>query len=95
MSTDISFSATLVIRDSAGGRAICCRDCGETLCPTDKPWKEHALLSEQVLRDLDGPYASASASLRLRRFHCPSCAGLLDTEVALEGEPFLTDRVDA
>lgn len=95
MSADTSFSATLVVRDRDGVRAICCRDCGEALCPTGKPWKEHALFREQILRDLGGPYAGASASLRLRRFHCPSCAGLLDSEIALEGEPFLTDVVDA
>lgn len=94
MSGDISFSATLVIRDGGTGRAISCRACGGALCPPERPWKEHAHLDERALRELGGPYAGASAALRMRRFHCPSCAALLDSEVALEGEPFLTDRVE-
>ncbi len=31
--------------------------------------------------------------LLLREFMCPGCGALLDSEVALPGDPFLKDRV--
>ena len=31
--------------------------------------------------------------LLLREFACPGCGGLLDTEIALPGDPFLEDSL--
>ena len=41
-----------------------------------------------------GPLILCEA-VRLRRFVCPGCGALLDTETALAGDPFLDDVVEA
>jgi acetone carboxylase gamma subunit len=40
------------------------------------------------------PYSAADDAL-LRRFLCPGCCTLLDSETALPGDPFLEDVVEA
>ena len=83
-------SATLVVNED---RAIACMACGHTLCPAGQPWKEVARLDEGPLQGAGGaPYSNAERVL-LRRFYCPGCGALLDTESALAGDPFLTDIV--
>ncbi len=90
-----SWSATLVsVAGPNGKRNIACRDCGHALCTTEHPWKDHAVLDESPLHEAGGSaYGSAGKDVLLRRFHCPSCGSSLDAEVALPGEPFLTDQV--
>ena len=83
-------SATLVVN---GDRAIACMACGHALGPAGEPWKDRARLDEQPLHGAGGaPYSNAERVL-LRRFFCPGCGALLDTESALAGDPFLTDIV--
>ena len=90
MNNPTRISATLVVNDD---RAIACAACGHTLGPAGAPWKDHARLDEQPMQGAGGnPYTNAERVL-LRRFFCPDCGALLDTESALAGDPFLTDIV--
>ena len=83
-------SATLVVNED---RAIACIACGHALGSAGVPWKDHARLDEQPMQGAGGvPYSNAERVL-LRRFFCPGCGALLDTESALAGDPFLTDIV--
>ena len=83
-------SATLVVNDD---RAIACMACGQALGPAGGAWKQAARLDEQPMQGAGGaPYSNAERVL-LRRFFCPGCGALLDTESALAGDPFLTDIV--
>ena len=83
-------SATLVVNED---HAIACMACGYALGPAGEPWKDHARIDEQPMQGAGGkPYSNAERVL-LRRFFCPNCGALLDTESALAGDPFLTDIV--
>ena len=88
MSTRIS--ASLVVNESG---EIACMACGHALGPSGKPWKEAARLGETALKGAAGEPYSNAANVLLRRFYCPGCAALLDSETALAGDPFLTDIV--
>lgn len=88
-------SPTLDIRTGMNGDSVSCSACGHGLAPLGKPWKSHAALSEIPMRGAGGKAYSGSAEALLRRFSCPSCGTLLDSEMALPGEPFLDDIVRA
>ena len=88
MSTRIS--ASLVVNDSG---EIACMSCGHALGPSGQPWKEAARLSETPLQGVAGEPYSNAANVLLRQFYCPGCAALLDSESALEGDPYLNDVV--
>jgi acetone carboxylase gamma subunit len=83
-------SSTLELRGSGGARKVCCAHCGHALGPAGAPWKPHAALKEQPIGAL-GPTFRLEDRVRLREFSCPGCLRLLDTELALEGDPFLDD----
>ncbi len=88
MSTRIS--ATLVVDEA---RQISCMGCGHALGPAGAPWKPAARCDEVPLKGAAGtPYTNAPRVL-LRRFYCPGCGALLDSESALPGDPFLNDVV--
>jgi acetone carboxylase gamma subunit len=95
MSTTVSYSAALVLRKDGGRSTICCRACGAPVSAADRNWRDAAVLREKPLRELDGPYRTSAEELLVRQFFCGECAALLDTEIALPGEPFLDDRIDA
>ena len=83
-------SATLEIE--AGH--IRCRKCARALGPGGEPWKHRAALVETPMRGAAGvPYGGGGEAVLLRRFACPGCGTLLDTETALPGDPFLDDVV--
>ena len=83
-------SATLVVDAE---RAIACATCGHALAPAGEPWKGAARLDERPMQGAGGAPYSNAARVLLRRFLCPGCGALLDTESALAGDPFLTDIV--
>ena len=72
---------------------IACMGCGHELGPKGRPWKDAAHLSEAPLQGSSGEPYSNAANVLLRRFYCPGCAKLLDSETALEGDPYLNDVV--
>lgn len=88
-------SPTLEIRATAQGDRVCCSKCGAALVPAGQPWKTAAALDEQPMRGAGGVAYSVSDKVLLRRFTCKGCGTLLDTEMALPGEPFLDDVVYA
>jgi acetone carboxylase gamma subunit len=82
-------SETLV----ADGGMIRCRSCNDALAPVGEGWKAHAALSSVSVRGLPGAGSAVEERVVLRRFACPGCGALLDTEIALPEDPFLEDRV--
>jgi len=71
---------------------VVCAACSRDLAAANESWKQEAALLEAPVHDLPGPYRTGQGLL-LRQFSCPGCGALLDTELALPGEPFLEDRV--
>ncbi|GAB3625357.1 hypothetical protein PTE30175_01488 [Pandoraea terrae] len=75
------------------GNRVACRACGHALARAGTAWKPHASLTTVRVKDLPGASCATNALLVLRRFSCPSCGSLLDTETALPDDPFLNDVV--
>jgi acetone carboxylase gamma subunit len=75
------------------GGQICCNGCGCALAAAGQSWKTHAALSTVPVRDLPGAGSGLDQQVVLRRFGCPKCLRLLDTETALPSDPFLEDVV--
>lgn len=94
MSGTVSYSAALTLKKDGGGSTICCRACGALVSAADTNWRDAAILREKPLRALGGPYSTSAEELLVRQFFCGECAALLDTEIALPGEPFLDDRIE-
>jgi N-methylhydantoinase B len=69
-----------------------CDACDTVLSTMDGGWK-----ADVVVRSRDpsvaGAHRESQANVRLREFVCPHCARLLDCEVALESDGFLTDTL--
>jgi acetone carboxylase gamma subunit len=82
-------SESLVVED---GR-IRCAACAHALAPAAASWKKAAALSTVPVRDLPGTGSNVEPRVVLRRFACPHCGHLLDTETALPEDPFLEDVV--
>ena len=74
------------------GAPVTCKHCGENPAEGDNNWKECAGLQETVMQTLGGPYASGGEVL-LRSFSCPDCGALLETETAMQGDPYLHDQI--
>jgi acetone carboxylase gamma subunit len=91
----VRVSETLEIREKGQARHICCRRCGHALAPAGKSWKPHAALSVQPVRAVAGSSSAVDERVVFRRFSCPQCGGLLDSETALPEDPFLDDVVMA
>jgi acetone carboxylase gamma subunit len=88
-------AANLEIRATAEGERIACRGCGHGLAPAGQPWKRHAVLREIPMHGAGGKAYTGAREAMLRQFGCPNCGALLDSEMALPGEPFLDDIVRA
>ena len=82
-------SANLVV---AGGQ-IRCVGCDHALAPSATSWKRHAAVTTVALAMLPGAASAVEPRVVLRRFACPRCGRLLDTETALPDDPFLDDIV--
>jgi acetone carboxylase gamma subunit len=72
---------------------ICCAACDQALSPVGKGWKRHARLSMIPVKDMPGASMGLHARVVIRRFSCPNCLHLLDSETALPEDPFLDDIV--
>jgi len=79
---------------AAGGK-ICCASCSHSLAPVGVSWKKSAALSCAPVATLPGAGSNVEPRVVLRRFACPKCGHLLDTETALPEDPFLEDVVAA
>ena len=74
------------------GAPVTCKHCGQSLGGTDGNWKESVSVQETPMHSLGGPYSSGGDVL-LRSFSCPGCGILVDTETAMQGDPYLNDRL--
>ena len=84
-------SENLALHDSPDGLRYVCR-CGYALGPGTANFKELCRMQESPLQEagpLVNPHAIGSARFVFRQFSCPGCLGLLETEVAMEGDPVL------
>lgn len=72
---------------------ICCVSCSHPLAPAGTAWKKAAALSTVPVCTLPGTGSNVEPRVVLRRFACPQCGHLLDTETALPEDPFLEDVV--
>jgi acetone carboxylase gamma subunit len=72
---------------------ICCASCAHRLAPANGGWKSAAALSTVAVAALPGAGMNVHPQVVLRRFCCPKCGHLLDTETALPEDPFLEDVV--
>lgn len=88
--TQISDLLAVAKRDS--GESYICFRCGNDIASLSESWKSKALQRVSSLSRV-GPEMTSSGLFLLREFFCPSCAALLDTEVALKDDPFLDDYV--
>ncbi len=86
-------SRALVLVDGKDGAEISCAKCGHAIGPGGQPWKPGAVMREVSMRGVGGQAYTSGEKVLLRRFSCPKCGILLDTETALAGEPFLDDIV--
>ena len=91
---NMRLSASMSIDTSGGEARFVCNACNHILGPADKPWKPAVVLRERPMRGAGGAGYTAGEQVLLRQFSCPECGALLDTETALEGDPFLTDVVE-
>ncbi|MFA7279456.1 MAG: acetone carboxylase subunit gamma [Sterolibacterium sp.] len=82
-------SETLVAIDGK----ITCGDCCHVLASIGMSWKSHAALTNVGLADLPSPGTGVDKQVTLRRFSCPACGKLLDTETAMPDDPYLEDIV--
>jgi acetone carboxylase gamma subunit len=85
----IRISETLFVEDGY----IACNKCAAPLAPSATSWKPKANLSTVALTSLPGAGSAIHPQVVLRKFSCPSCGNLLDTETAMPGDPFLDDIV--
>jgi acetone carboxylase gamma subunit len=88
-------SISLEIRRGEKGDVIGCRACGHAIAPAGAPWKRHAAVREMSMTGAGGKAYTGEPASMLRQFGCPGCGALLDSEMALPGEPFLDDMVRA
>ena len=85
-------SNTLHVATGKSGTDVICTACDKVLAAATESWKKASALTERPANELPGPYRTGQGLL-LRQFCCPYCGALLDTELALAGEPFLEDRL--
>jgi len=90
----VRLSANLEARLVDGKPQVVCVACSTPLGPVKDPWKAAAVLSETPMKGAGGDAYTAGDQVLLRRFHCPGCGALLDTETALPDDPFLNDEVE-
>jgi acetone carboxylase gamma subunit len=72
---------------------ICCASCTKSLASRNENWKGKVALSVIPVAELPGAGRNVASRVVLRRFSCPHCGRLLDTETALPEDPYLEDVV--
>lgn len=89
------YSNTIIKSEEKGSEGdLKCKRCETVLCSDSQDWKSNVILDEKPLKEVAGDaYSSTSKDVLYRQFFCPGCGGLLDSEIALKGEPYLQDRV--
>ena len=86
-------SRALVLTEGTDGAEIHCARCDHTLAPAGSSWKAGATVREVPMQGVGGEAYSSGDQVLLRRFSCPNCGSLLDSETALPDDPFLEDII--
>lgn len=89
-----SLNEFLEIAETLQGKMIRCTRCGFDLCAATENHKLHALLHEGPVQEAGphvNPHHLGGDKFVFRQFYCPNCLALINTEVALRGEPILWD----
>ena len=73
---------------------MCCVSCTKSLASANENWKGKVALSVIPVSGLPGTGHNVESRVVLRRFSCPHCGRLLDTETALPEDPYLEDFVE-
>jgi N-methylhydantoinase B len=84
-------AASVDVRAAAGGAYAACAGCETVLAAVSAGWKDAAAVLEDPVSEA-GPHREAE-KFRLRRFVCPACGQLLDTEIARPEDPYLRSRL--
>lgn len=79
---------------SESGRIICVA-CATPVGVDGQPWKANVALTEIRVHAMPGAPLAPQPEVVLRKFCCPGCGALLDTETAMPEDPFLDDVLDA
>jgi N-methylhydantoinase B len=88
----LSGSINIAKRPDSSERFHACTHCETVLTEIDTNWKENVIVSESDPSNA-GPHRESRDDLVLREFVCFECGSLLDTEVALADDPYLSDTV--
>lgn len=83
-----------IVETPGGVKMIRCARCGHDLCVATENHRLHALMHEGPVQEAGphvNPHHLGGDKFVFRQFYCPSCLALLNTEVALRGEPILWD----
>jgi len=78
---------------SESGRILCVA-CSAPIGVDGQPWKANAALTQIPVHAMPGAPLAPQPEVVLRKFCCPSCGALLDTETAMPEDPFLDDVLD-
>ena len=88
-------SEALEIVEADGARLFRCLRCAASLGPADANYKLTALIEELPVSEanphIGDPQRYVDAEIVWRRFACPACGVLLDTEIARADDPPLWD----
>lgn len=88
-------SETLDVVGEGAGRSFSCRRCEHSLGPVAENFKLTALIEQAPLseanRHVGDPARYVDEKMVFRRFYCPGCGTLIDTEVARERDAPLMD----
>ncbi len=69
-----------------------CTWCSHEVAPANADWKDHAVLNRSDIAKA-GPLRTSGHGYVLIEAFCPNCATLLDTDIALNDDPPLVDRI--
>jgi N-methylhydantoinase B len=88
-------SEAVELTDGDGGRGYRCARCEHSLGPADQNYKLAALIEQESVSTTNphtgDPARYVDEKMVARRFYCPGCGVLLDTEIAREQDPPLWD----
>ncbi|MBI2881224.1 MAG: hydantoinase B/oxoprolinase family protein [Candidatus Tectomicrobia bacterium] len=87
-----NLSENLKAVKTSKGTDLRCAKCGHRLSRAEEHWKDRVVVVRSSLTR-SGPRRSESERFEMRQYLCPGCGRLLDTEVALPGDPPLHDEV--
>jgi len=77
-----------------------CADCEKIYCKLEENYKNFLAIREGSCAELAGPSfmdappgMNVDNGLVFRHFYCPSCGGLVTTELALKGDPVSREMI--